>query len=124
MSHRTHKGSDVLSHVGAVSIRPPNQGHSETMRKDSPRAHNCRAHEPDVSDSNHDQHTTSDDTTQNTHPHPTTRTKDSTSPPNPPKQFPAKTPKHHTTARYDEIIVADDDAILFELESTPGDPDA
>ncbi len=95
------------------------------MREDSPRAHNYRAHEPGVSDSNHDQHTTSDDTTQKPNPHPTRPTKDSTSPPNPPEQFAAKTPKHHTTARYDEIIVAGDDAILFELESAPrGDPDA
>ncbi|MDJ1434726.1 hypothetical protein [Halostagnicola sp. A-GB9-2] len=76
-----------------------------------------------IDDSTAGQSTGLENTTQNPR---HTAPEGSTQPSHRSEQFPAKTPKHHTTTRYDEIIVADDDAILFELESdpAPGDPDA
>ncbi len=87
------------------------------MRKDSPRAHNCRVHEPGVSAAEHEQHTTADDTTEKTR---SNRTRDDQTLPVS-VQFSAETPTRCNTTQYDEILVAGDDAILFE--ASPGGRD-
>ncbi|ELY92372.1 hypothetical protein C483_07953 [Natrialba hulunbeirensis JCM 10989] len=91
------------------------------MRKDSPRAHNCRAHEPRASATDHDQHTAAD--TAKTNPRHTTteRARDRTATRSP-AEFPAAIPTRDPATHYDTILVAGDDALLFE--PTDSDRDA
>ncbi|APX98558.1 hypothetical protein SAMN05421809_3566 [Natronorubrum daqingense] len=57
-----------------------------------------------------------ENTTNKTHPRqsPDTRAKGRTPHTRPSVEFPAKAPKRQDTTQYDELIVANDDAILFE----------
>ena len=89
------------------------------MRQDSPRAHNCRAHEPDVSAANHNQRDTPNET-QKTHPRHTAsaRTRDRTPSTRPFTLFSAARP-NGPAPDHDEFIVTGEDAII--LEPTAGD---
>lgn len=93
------------------------------MRKDSLRAHNCRAHESDVSAAHHVQFAIRDDAQKASPRHTAnTQTRDRRLLTRPSEQFP--TPNHHNST-HDATIVGDD-AIRFVPEPTPspGDPDA